>query len=169
MSKAAILPEAVRAVDYKLLQVSSPAFTDGGMIPSKYTCDGIDVSPPLQIGHIPENAVCLALIVDDPDAPGGEWVHWVAWNIPVTSLIRENELHGAEGTNDFKVRDYRGPCPPSGTHRYIFKVYALDALIDLPGRSRKFHLEKAMGGHILAYGELTGIYQRKMGGSKKII
>ncbi len=161
MSFSTIKSEAVRAVDYKLMKVSSAAFAEGGSIPSRYTCDGVDVNPPLQIEQIPGSAVCLALVVDDPDAPGGDWVHWLAWNIPLTPHIRENEMHGIEGVNDFRVRDYRGPCPPSGTHRYYFKVYALDKLMDLSSGSRKPQLEKAMSGHILGFGELTGTYERK--------
>jgi len=161
MNKPVLHTEATRAVDYKQLKVGSSAFDNEGMIPQKYTCDGININPPLEIENIPEEAKCLVLIVDDPDAPAGTWVHWVVWNIPVTHYIKENEIHGTEGVNDFKKHHYGGPCPPSGTHRYFFKVYALDDLLDLPPRTGKLNLEKAMSEHIIAFGELTGLYKRK--------
>jgi Raf kinase inhibitor-like YbhB/YbcL family protein len=150
-----------KAIDYKLLKISSTAFDDGGNIPEKYTCDGENINPPLDIKNIPEETICLALIVDDPDAPIGTWVHWITWNIPVTHHIKENEVHGTEGINDFQQYHYGGPCPPAGTHRYFFKVYALDSLLDLPPDTKKLQLEKAMSEHIIAFGELTGLYKRK--------
>lgn len=143
------------------LTVTSTAFSAGDMIPSKYTCDGANINPPLDIQGIPENAKCLALIVDDPDAPAGTWVHWVVWNISVTEFIEENTAPGKEGLNDFRKHQYGGPCPPSGTHRYFFKVYALDALLELPEETKKDGLEKAMSGHVLATGELMGLYKRQ--------
>lgn len=143
------------------LNVTSTAFAAGGMIPSKYTCDGANVNPPMDIQGIPENAKFLALIVDDPDAPAGTWVHWVVWNIPLTEFIEENTVPGAEGLNNFQKHNYGGPCPPSGTHRYFFKVYALDALLNLPEETKKAGLEKAMSGHVLASGELMGLYKRQ--------
>lgn len=149
-----------KAVDYKQLDISSSAFSAQGMIPAKYTCDGENVNPPLDIEHIPEEAKCLALIVDDPDAPVNTWVHWLVWNIPVTHHIKENKVHGTEGLNDFQQHHYSGPCPPSGTHRYFFKVYALDALLDLPANTKKAELEKAMSLHIIGFGELIGLYTR---------
>lgn len=149
-----------KAVDYKQLDISSTAFKPGEMIPVRYTCDGLDISPPLDIKAIPEETKCLALIVDDPDTPVGTWVHWLAWNIPVTHHIKENEVHGIEGVNDFVQHHYGGPCPPSGTHRYFFKVYALDALLDLPHSTKKAQLEKAMSEHIIGFGELTGLYKK---------
>ena len=151
-----------KAVDYKLLEISSPAFNDGEMIPSKYSCEGVNVNPPLQIKDIPEDAKCLALIVDDPDALRGTWVHWLVWNIPVTHLIKERHVPGKEGLNDFQQHRYSGPCPPSGVHRYFFKVYALDALLDLPADARKHTLEKVMSDHIIGFGELIGLYKRKI-------
>ncbi len=150
-----------KEVNYKLLKITSAAFRDNEYIPVKYTCDGVNVSPPLDIEHIPEEAKSLALIVDDPDAPGGTWVHWVMWNIPVTHHIKENEAHGMQGMNDFSKNMYGGPCPPSGTHRYFFKVYALDGTIDLYITSEKSDVEKAISGHILAFGELVGLYKRQ--------
>lgn len=160
MSNPRVNTEATKAVDYKQLKVTSIEFQNGGMIPLKFTCDGININPSLDIEHIPEEAKCLALIVDDPDAPVGTWVHWLAWNIPVTHHIKENSVHGTEGTNDFQQQQYAGPCPPSGTHRYFFKVYALDALLELPAGAKKLPLEKAMSEHIIAFGELIGLYRR---------
>jgi Raf kinase inhibitor-like YbhB/YbcL family protein len=153
--------EATKAIDYKELKVSSKAFMDGGYIPVKYSCDGANINPPLDIEHIPDNALSLVLIVDDPDAPIGTWVHWVAWNIPVTHHIKENEIHGIEGYNDFQQHHYGGPCPPSGTHHYFFKLYAVDSLLDLPATTKKAALEKAMSEHIIGFGELVGLYERK--------
>jgi len=150
-----------KAVDYKQLDISSAAFKSGEMIPAKYTCDGIDVSPPLEIKDVPEEAICLALIMEDPDAPIGTWVHWLVWNIPVTRQIKENEVHGIEGVNDFVQHHYGGPCPPSGTHRYFFKIYALDKLLDLPRSTKRTQLERAMSDHIIGFGELMGLYKRK--------
>mgnify|MGYP005842557625 CR=1 FL=1 len=143
------------------LSVKSPAFENNQLIPAKYTCDGDDVNPPLAIEGIPEGTKTLALIVDDPDCPTGTWDHWVVWNIPATTnKIAENTVPGTEGMNDFRRRSYGGPCPPSGTHRYFFKVYALDTKLDLSPTSRKSDLEKAMQGHVLAKGELVGLYRR---------
>jgi Raf kinase inhibitor-like YbhB/YbcL family protein len=150
-----------KAVDYKRMDISSTAFKANEMIPAKYTCDGENINPPLTIQQIPEEAKCLAIIVDDPDAPIGTWVHWVVWNIPVTHHIKENEVHGTEGINDFQQHHYGGPCPPSGTHRYFFKVYALDALLNLPEKTKKLQLEKAMSEHIIGFGELIGLYKRQ--------
>ena len=109
-----------KAVDYELLTITSAAFKDGAYIPAKYTCDGENFSPPIDIENIPLAAKCLVLIMDDPDAPRGDWVHWVVWNIPVTHQLLENDVHGIEGLNDFKKHAYGGPCPPSGVHRYFF-------------------------------------------------
>lgn len=152
--------EATRAADFKVLKVTSNAFEHEGMIPVKYTCDGDNVNPPLNIEHIPEEAKCLALIVDDPDAPKGTWVHWVVFNMPVTHHIKENAVHGTQGVNDFKQHEYGGPCPPSGTHRYFFKVYAIDEILDLASGATKAQVEKAMSEHIIAFGELVGLYKR---------
>ncbi|MGZ9265216.1 MAG: YbhB/YbcL family Raf kinase inhibitor-like protein [Candidatus Deferrimicrobiaceae bacterium] len=146
------------------LSITSPAFSHNGMIPKKYTCDGIDVSPPLSIGNAPEKTKSLALIVDDPDAPMGTWVHWVAWNIgPGIGEIPENTVPpGAlQGTNDFGKQRYGGPCPPSGTHRYFFKLYALDTPLTLNAGATKAQVEKAMSTHLLGKTELVGLYRRK--------
>lgn len=150
-----------KAVDYRKMEISSVAFKEGEMIPSKYTCDGENVNPPLDIKDIPEVSKCLAIIVDDPDAPIGTWVHWVVWNIPVTHHIKEHHVPGKEGVNDFQQHHYGGPCPPSGTHRYFFKVYALDEILDLPDDTKKYQLEKVMSEHIIAFGEIMGLYTRK--------
>jgi len=145
----------------KELTIISPAFESNKPIPSKYTCDGDDVNPTLNIEGIPEETKSLVLIVDDPDAPMGTWDHWIVWNIPPTNKIEENSVPGTEGLNDFRKHSYGGPCPPSGTHRYFFKVYALDTKLDLHPNSRKKDVEKAMKEHILAKGELVGLYSRR--------
>lgn len=150
-----------KAVDYKQLDVSSPAFKRNEMIPATYTCDGENISPPLDIKNIPDETKCLVLIVEDPDAPSGTWVHWLVWNIPVTHHIRENEVHGMQGINDFLQNQYGGPCPPSGTHHYFFKIYALNALLDLPAKTRKTQVEKAMSENIIGFGQLVGLYKKK--------
>lgn len=143
----------------KQLHISSSSFKQGEMIASRYTCDGEDVNPPLHIEGIPNEAECLAIIVDDPDAPSGTWVHWVIWNIPVTEQIEEGHVEGIQGMNDFSKHQFNGPCPPKGKHRYFFKVYALDKKLDIPVSSNKDDLENAMKSHIVAYGELMGVYQ----------
>jgi hypothetical protein len=141
--------------------LSSLEFDHQGYIPKKFTCDGEDVSPALMIEDIPENTKRLALIVDDPDAPAGTWVHWVVFNIPKTDVIEEGEVPGKQGINDFGKLQYGGPCPPSGTHRYFFKLYALDEKLDLKEGCHKKDLLKAMEGHIIEEAELIGLYQRK--------
>ncbi len=150
------------AAEYKPLLITSAVFTSMKPIPSRYTCEGADINPPIDIEGIPDKAHSLVLIVDDPDAPGKIWVHWLVWNIPITHHIKENSVPGEQGWNDFKRITWGGPCPPSGTHRYFFKVYALDSLLELPSTTTKKQLEQAMGDRILAYGELVGLYQRKM-------
>ena len=143
--------------------LSSTAFQNNGSIPSKYTCDGSDINPPLVIENVPAGAKSLALIVDDPDAPMGTWVHWLVWNIsPHTTGIKENDVpKGAlSGLNDFKKQSYGGPCPPSGTHRYFFKLYALDSILSLSSGAKKADLEKAMKGHIISQSQIIGLYKR---------
>ena len=143
------------------LKVKSPAFESNKPIPKKYSCDGNDINPPLTIEGTPKEAKTLALIVDDPDAPSGTFDHWIVWNIPAsTSKIGENTVPGKEGMNSAKQPSYMGPCPPGGTHRYFFKVYALDVELSLGINSRKKDVEKAMQCHILAKGELVGLYSR---------
>jgi Raf kinase inhibitor-like YbhB/YbcL family protein len=145
------------------LKVTSSAFSDGGKIPKKYTCDNSNVSPPLRIANLPKAVKSLALIVDDPDAPGRTWTHWLLWNIdPKATEIRENSVpqDAVQGTSDFGNARYGGPCPPSGAHRYYFKAYALDAALSLPSSAKKAAVEKAMAGHIIAKGSLMGTYSR---------
>lgn len=150
------------------MELTSAAFVLGAMIPAAYTCDGRDISPPLKWSSPPSGTTSFALISDDPDAPVGTWVHWVIWNIPADARgLEENRPksetlpNGArQGTSDFRRIGYGGPCPPSGTHRYFFKLYALDTTLDLPSRTTKTDLEAAMEGHVLAQAELMGKYRR---------
>jgi Raf kinase inhibitor-like YbhB/YbcL family protein len=148
-------------LDIVSLEVSSSEFELNGFIPSRFTCDGLNVNPPLAIDHIPAGTSSLALIVDDPDAPIRSWVHWLAWNIPVTQHIKEDCSLKEQGMNDFRENRYCGPCPPYGTHRYFFKVYALDVRLQLPAKTTKTELERAMQGHVVGYGELVGRYKRR--------
>lgn len=142
------------------MKITSPLFGHNQLVPQKFTCDGEDISPALEIQDIPSKAKSLALIVDDPDAPMGTWVHWVVYDIPVTSAIPENSIPGKQGSNNFGRRNYGGPCPPSGTHRYFFKLYALDKKLEAKEGLSKQELEKAMQGHILDNAELIGLYKR---------
>jgi len=146
-----------------VLQVSSPVFIEGGTIAKKFTCDAENVSPPLAWSGIPTDTQSQALIVDDPDAPGGTWVHWVLYDLPAdtTSLAEGAMKIGVEGVNDFRKPGYGGPCPPRGsTHRYYFKVYALDTRLGLKPGASKGDLERVMQGHVLAQGVLMGKYGR---------
>jgi len=142
------------------MKISSPAFKHNENIPAKYTCEGEDISPELIIENIPAGAKSLALIVDDPDAPAGVWVHWVVFDMPVNGRIPENSVPGKLGITNSSSEGYNGPCPPSGTHRYFFKVYALDTLLNLKEGTSKGQLEKTMEGHILDNAELIGLYKR---------
>lgn len=148
----------------KAMKIESTVFTHNQPIPAKYTCDGQNVNPPLTFSDIPAEAKSLVLINDDPDAPAGTWVHWTVWNIsPTTTQVPENSVpQGAvEGTTSFGKSGYGGPCPPSGTHRYFFKVYALDTTLSLDAKATKQDLEKAMEKHVLAQTELIGLYSRR--------
>lgn len=143
------------------MKISSPAFADNGQIPPKYTCDGEDINPPLRLEHVPEGARSLALIIEDPDAPAGLWIHWLVWNInPHQNEIAENSTprEAMAGRNSFNRTGYGGPCPPSGTHHYIFRLFALDSVLPLAGGSTKNQLEEAMKPHVLAEARLTGLY-----------
>ncbi len=150
------------------IKITSSAFEEGGLIPAKYTCDGADVSPPLQWDAVPEGTKSVALICDDPDAPMGTWMHWVLFNLPsdakelAENIPAEETLpNGAkQGVNDFGRIGYGGPCPPGGTHRYFFKIYALDTEVGLEAGADKRQLLKAMEGHILEQGQLVGKYKR---------
>ena len=142
------------------MKITSPAFEHNQMIPRKYTCQGDDINPPLEISGIPQVAVSLVLINDDPDAPMGTWDHWIVWNIKPTGVIAENTVPGLQGKNSWKRNDYGGPCPPSGTHRYFFKLYALDTNLDLAAGADKAQVMKAMEGHVLADTQLIGLYKK---------
>ena len=142
------------------MKIKSPEFENNAFIPSKFTCEGEDINPALIIEEVPNNAKSLALIMDDPDAPMGTWVHWVVFDIPVVSRIEENSVPGKKGINTAKKKDYHGPCPPFGTHRYFFKAFALDTMLNLNEGSSKGAIEKAMQGHILDKAELIGLYKK---------
>ncbi len=168
LSAAALLvPVLFRAAG--TIVVTSASFEEGKSIPKKHTCDGEDVSPRLAWTGVPDGAKSVAVICDDPDAPAGTWVHWVIYNLPADAgglgenvPPRETLPDGArQGKNDFGRIGYNGPCPPGGTHRYFFKVYALDSLLDLPAGATKAQLVRAMEGHVLAQGSLMGTYSRK--------
>ena len=151
------------------ITIECSAFAQNKAIPSKYTCDGPDISPPLAWKNIPEKTKSLVLICDDPDAPVGTWVHWVCYDMPpATTLLPEGVPKsdsipngGKQGITDFGSIGYGGPCPPSGTHRYFFKIYALDKELGLPAGKTKKDIEQAMKGHVLAQGQLIGMYSRK--------
>ena len=157
------------------LVVTSPSFANGAEMPTKYTCEGDDVSPPLSWSGVPANAKSFVLIVDDPDAPDPTapkmtWVHWVVYDLPASTsglpeAVREDSLPpGArKGLNDFKRTGYGGPCPPVGRHRYFFKLSALDTTLGDLGRATKADVEKAMAGHVVAQGQLVGTYEKKKG------
>jgi len=142
------------------LTITSPSFTEGSQIQHKYSCDGEDINPELDISDIPLETESFAIIMYDPDASGGNWVHWVMWNIPVTQKIKENSTQGTTGENSWGWNNYGGPCPPRGTHRYVFKVYALDTVLKLQPSTDMVGLEEQIQGHILAEGQLTGLYTR---------
>ena len=150
------------------LEITSSAFSEGEMIPARYTCDGSDVSPDLSWSGVPKTAKSLALICDDPDAPMGTWVHWVLFNMPADAVGLPAEIpsdatleNGARhGKNDFRRLGYGGPCPPGGTHRYFFNLYALDTELNLDSGITKAQLVEAMQGHILAEAQLMGKYKR---------
>ncbi len=152
-----------------MLTISSPSFSDGGTIPKQFTCDGADISPQLVWSNPPDGTKSFAVLVDDPDAPGGNWNHWTMWNLPPKlsglpqGLSKESNLPDGtqQGLNDFPRTGYNGPCPPPGKpHRYYFKLFALDSRLDLKPKSGKKELDAAMKGHILAQGETMGRYGR---------
>jgi len=151
------------------LQVKSPDFASGGTIPKQFTCEGVDASPALEWSAPPSGTESFALITDDPDAPAGTWVHWVAFDLPPTlrslpqAVPKKEQLPDGtrQGQNDFGKTGYGGPCPPPGkVHRYFFKIYALDTKLNLPSRATKKDVERAMQNHVLAQGEYVGRYSR---------
>ncbi len=150
------------------LTIRSPVFHEGGSIPARYTCDGEDVSPPLEWSGVPEGTKSLALTCDDPDAPAGLWVHWVVFDLPPSAAglpervpaTPEIPSGGRQGKNDFRKIGYGGPCPPAGTHRYVFTLYALDSTLGLPAGATRKDLLAAMRGHALGEATLTGTYSR---------
>ena len=158
-----------------IMTIISPSFENGRFIPPTFSCDGQNINPVLSIAEVPKGAKSLALTVNDPDAPSGSFVHWIMWNLsPDTKTIPQdaeavaalnmtspaNQIFGREGINGTGYIGYTGPCPPSGTHHYIFKLYALDTMLELDSATTKPMLERAMAGHILAEAELTGLYGR---------
>lgn len=168
---ADVSPEAViePGAATRTLNLRSPAFEDSAMIPEVYTCEGEDISPPLEWGDAPADTESLALIMEDPDAPRGTWVHWVAYNIPAGSTsLPEGVPSGAaledgirQGKNGWSETEYGGPCPPSGTHRYFFYLYALDTTLQLdPAETTKSDLLEAIDGHVLAWGRVQGEFER---------
>jgi len=150
------------------IKLTSSAFKEGQPIPATYTCKGVNISPPLEWSGVPKTARTIAIIAHDPDAPSGTWIHWVLYNLPADNIgLVENlpateslKAGGFQGKNDFGKIGYGGPCPPSGTHRYFFKIYALDAELPLKAGATKAEVEKAMSGHIAAQGQLMGTYGR---------
>jgi Raf kinase inhibitor-like YbhB/YbcL family protein len=140
------------------VKIKSPAFNEGDPIPRQYTCDGENAPPPLWFNGAPANAKTLAIVLDDPDAPGGLFTHWLVWNIPPNA---QTMMDGAQGTNDFGKTGYGGPCPPGGEHHYVFHLYALDGSLSLPPSSKRPDLDAAMRGHVVGEASLIGRYARK--------
>jgi Raf kinase inhibitor-like YbhB/YbcL family protein len=147
-----------------IMKLISPDFSEGGNIPERFTCDGEDISPTLKIEGVPKTAKSLVLIVDDPDAPVGTFTHWLVWNLrpDATEIVANGSLSDAvHGVNDFGRSKYGGPCPPSGVHRYYFKLYALDTALQLPAKSKRKVVDAAIEGHIISEAALMGRYARK--------
>jgi Raf kinase inhibitor-like YbhB/YbcL family protein len=137
------------------------AFTHQGFIPSRFTCEGENINPSIEISNLPQETRSLAIIMEDPDAPHGTFDHWLAWNIKPGSKITEGNVPGVSGINSLGKRGYGGPCPPTGRHRYYIKVFALDMMLHLPESSNKRQLQHAMNGHVLGHGELMGHYEKQ--------
>lgn len=145
------------------MKITSPSFVDGGMIPARFTCDGENINPLFEFTDLPEETVSLAFIMEDPDAPAGTFCHWLLWNIdPALAMIEEDSVpKGAtEGKNSGNKNNYLGPCPPSGTHHYVFRVFALSQKLDLPATTTAYELEDATQGITWDYAELVGLYNR---------
>ena len=162
-------PASTPKEDKAEIKLTSVAFKDGQSIPAPYTCDGVNISPPLEWSGLPKTTKTVAIIVEDPDAPSGTWVHWVLYNLPADNIgLVENvpasenlKAGGFQGKNDFGKIGYGGPCPPSGTHHYFFKIYALDSELPLKAGATKAELMKAMEGHIVLEGQLMGTYRHQ--------
>ena len=147
-----------------MIKVTSSSFVDNSFISSKYTCKGENINPPILISDVSEDAKSLVLIVDDPDAPGGTFIHWILWNInPKTTEIKENSIPdgASSGKNDFGIVKYQGPCPPSGTHRYFFTIYALDATLNISHPANRMEINKAMKNHVIGQGQLMAKYSKE--------
>ncbi len=163
------VPSQVATVGMEEMRLTSPAFAEGDAIPAQYTCNGADVSPPLRWNALPVGTRALALICDDPDAPLGTWVHWVLFNLPPSlgglpegvPAQKTPEVGGMHGMNSWRRIGYGGPCPPSGTHRYYFRLYALDTLLNLDSNATAKDVQAAMQGHVLGMAQLMGRYSRQ--------
>lgn len=142
------------------MELRSPEFKNNEFIPKKFTCRGANINPELIISDIPQETQSFALIFNDPDAPSGDWVHWVIFDIPLVSKIEQDSAPGKQGINDFGGMGYDGPCPPLGIHRYVFKIYALDAKLNLEEGVSNADLERAMVGHVLDMAELIGLFNK---------
>ena len=142
------------------LQISSPSFKENEMIPSTFTCEGDSINPAISVKNIPQQTKSLALIMEDPDATRGTFDHWIMWNIDPNGEIGEGSAPGNQGKNGYGKKEYAGPCPPTGTHHYHFRIFALDTELELNDGANKTQLEDAMMGHILAEGELVGLYKK---------
>jgi Raf kinase inhibitor-like YbhB/YbcL family protein len=160
MIQKPVNPNFMAEIANKTLIIKSPAFSNKGLIPYKYSCEGANYNPELTIDELPNETKSLAIIMEDPDAPGETFVHWITWNIPPTIRIIENSSIGIKGKNSKLENNYYGPCPPTGTHDYHFMVYALDKMLDISPNSDKKALLKAIAGHIIGTGELIGIYEK---------
>jgi Raf kinase inhibitor-like YbhB/YbcL family protein len=146
----------------KALNIYCPLSINNSMMPIKFTCDGLNVSPPINIDGLPSAAFVLAIIMEDLNSPTPFWVHWLACNIPLTKHLKENAVIGISGLNDFSKSYYFGPCPTYGKHEYNFRVYALDSLVNIPLGSKKHDFEKSIVGHVLAFGDWNIFYERKI-------
>jgi hypothetical protein len=163
IAAACLCAPGIFAEEKPAMKISSPDFTEGAAIPARFTCDGADINPALAIEGVPAQAKSLVLIVDDPDAPMGTWNHWLVWNIaPSTGKIAADSVPAGavQGRSDFGTAKYGGPCPPSGTHRYYFRLYALDTTLSLESKADRKALDKAISGHVIASAGLMGRYSR---------
>lgn len=151
------------------LHITSSAFEESGTIPRRYTCEGANINPPLELNNIPAGTETIAIIMDDPDAPHGTFTHWLIWNLPPDISVPEGRKHNMNGTNDADSAGYYGPCPPNGSHRYYFRVYALDTALQIDNGANRQTLEDAISGHVLANGSLMGRYEKMNSNSASIL